>query len=103
MHFKSVGIICSIAHIFATDWVDVSVATDGKTQPSNMKRAFFKRGAKREHAWIQCMMAKSELVHIIECNNQPSKEKFEKEHFIKWKENVAGNVVDWQFFKSLMD
>jgi len=25
------------------------------------------------------------------------------EHFIKWKENAAGNVPDWQFFESLMD
>jgi len=75
MCFKSVAIICSIACIFATRGVDVIVATDGKTWPS-MKRASFKRGAEREHAQIQCMMAKSELVHILQGNNQPSKEKF---------------------------
>jgi len=91
-----------IACIFATHGVDVIVATDGKTWPST-KRASFKRGADKEHAWIQCMMAKSEMAKFYRAIINLPRKSLKMEHFIIWKENAAGNVINWQFFKLLMD
>jgi len=53
----------------------IELIIDGKPGHKDKEHLSVKRRAKRDHAWIIAMMGKSEFVHILQSNNQPSQGK----------------------------
>jgi len=70
--------------------------------PASYKSASFKRGTEREHTDPMHDTFVSWHTFYRAIINLPRKS-LKMEHFIIWKENAAGNVINWQFFKLLMD